>query len=258
MEKKILTLCIFIISSCGIINAQNWSKEDSLWLINILEGKSELKINEDIKKAIENGNLILPSWMKNDEGRPLDLEITRDLNNIGVPDSSNIYRTDPYSMPPAVFALYVLHMDKLDSILEARSLIITDAEKKLLTSLLPTGTLQAFVFTNFMHNSNNRNIVTFRNRGMEEMLFGPAVGSGIRISTDLNNLFSMMLSPSYRRKAYNRKHAAIYKDDSFFLREPSIKISERERRQLNNAISNHKTTLPVVKTSPIRRNGIDD
>ena len=90
--------------------AQEWSKEDSIWLQNIIEGKEVLKINEDVIKAIEDGRFITPSLFKKDKNLYIDL--IKDFEDIGTPDLTN--KIDPYSMPPAVFSLYVLKMPAID------------------------------------------------------------------------------------------------------------------------------------------------
>ena len=258
MKKKIFTLCITLIFSCGAACAQEWSREDSIWLINVLEGKYDLKINEDTKKAIEDGRLALPSWMKNDEGKVNNIDITSDFDNAGVPDSARIHSVNPYSMPPAVFAMYILYTDKMDSIYESRSIIITDREKEMLIALLPTGTVQAFSLSFYMHYGNNSNVITFANRGMGQMLFQSAIGPSVSATTDFNHLLSMVFSPSHRQKVHNRKHATAYKG---YYDEGAISpvgVTERERRQLRQAMRNAKPTVAVGRTSEIRRSGIDD
>jgi len=255
MTKKFFILCISIISSCGIISAQDWSKEDSIWLINVLEGQYDLKINEDTKKAIEDGRLIVPSWLKNDDGKINNIDIISDFDNVGAYDSARIHSVDPYTMPPAVYSLYVLYVDKMDSIFQSRSLIITDAEKDMLTALLPTGSIQAFSITYYMHN-NNGNAVTFANRGLPEMLFQSAIGPSIGFTTDFNHLLSMVFSPSYRQKEHNRKHATAYKGyyDEGAIR--AVSITERERKQMRQSLFNIKASS---KSSPgMKMNGIDD
>jgi len=232
MKKKFFTLCITLIFSCGAVCAQDWSKEDSLWLINVLEGKYDLKINEDTKKAIEDGRLVLPSWMKNDEGKVNDIEITSDFDNAGVYDSTRIHSVDPYSMPPAVYALYVLYMNKMDSIYEGRSIMLSAGEKDKLLESLPYSVRHKYYYTE--------------------------MGGGIG-GNDFNHLLSMVFSPSYRQKAHNSKHATAYKG---YYDEGAIKgavsITERERRQLRQSLRNAKPTVAVGRTSEIRRSGIDD
>jgi len=111
--------------------AQEWSKEDSIWLQNIMEGKEVLKINEDVIKAIEVGRLITPSLFKKDKNRYIDL--IKDFEDIGTPDLMN--KIDPYSMPPAVFSLYILKMPAIDKEFRFE---LTDKEKGQLKVPLPT------------------------------------------------------------------------------------------------------------------------
>ena len=231
MIKKILILCISIISSYGIINAQDWSKEDSIWLINVLEGKYDLRINEDTKKAIEDGKLIIPSWMKNDEGKINDIDILRDFDNAGAPDSARIHNVDPYSMPPAVYAMYVLYMEKMDSIFESRAMVLSTEDKDKLMEALPASARNRFYYTEY--------------------------GGGIG-GYDFNHLLSMIFNPSYRQKAHNRKHATAYKGyyDEGAIR--AVNITENERRQLRQSMQNARPTISVGRTSEFRRSGIDD
>jgi hypothetical protein len=206
--------------------AQEWSKEDSIWLQKVLEGKEELIINEATKKAIEEGRLIAPSRMKE-----TDLDLNKDFDNTGVPDDSRIRGIDPYSMPPAVFALYVLYMEKMDSIYQIKSLIITADERKMLESLLPTGTLQSFYF-------NTKGYM-------------PGFG---RVH-DFNHMLSMVFSSHYRQLYRNSKNATAYKNynDAGFTR--PFRITEHERKQLNKSVNSKR---PSIVVSHGRRGGIDD
>ena len=254
--KKIFIIFISIIVFSGNLFAQDWSREDSLWLINVLEGKYDLKINDDTKKAIEDGRLIVPSWMKNDDGKINDIEIISDFDNAGAYDSTRIHSIDPYSMPPAVYSLYILYIEKMDSIFESRSLIISDQEKKMLKDLMPTGTTHAFSFSYYM--SHNYPGVVFANRGLPQNLFQAAIGPSFSFTTDFNHLLSMVFSPSYRRKMHNRKHATAYKNYYDTDDVKTINLNERERRQLRQSLIDFKPSTPTVRTSPMRRNGIDD
>ena len=232
MVKKIFTLCISIISSCGFINAQEWSKEDSLWLINVLEGKEPLKINEDTKKAIEDGRLIIPSWLKNEDGLS-DIDMIKDFEH-DIHDSVKIQKIDPYSMPPAVYALYVLYMDKMDSIHESRSDMLSESDRKKLVEAMPP---------------NVRNRVYYNE-------FGGGFGGN-----DFMHILCMAFSSTYRNKARNKKNANAYKNyyDAGTLG-GSIKMTEGERRQMQQALRNInvKPGNMSVRTSEARRSGIDD
>ena len=234
MANKIFILCIFVISSYGIISAQEWSKEDSIWLINVLEGKFDLKVNDDTKKAIEDGRLIVPSWMKNDNGNPAGIEIISDFDEAGAYDSARVHSVDPYSMPPAVYAMYVLYMGKMDSIFESRAMVLSSEDKNKLMEALPLNARSRFYYNEY--------------------------GGGGIGGNDFNHLLSMVFSPTYRRIAHNRKHATAYKGyyDENAVKVPSITLNERELRQLRQSLKDIKPSSYPVRTSGIRRNGIDD
>ena len=228
--KKIFITFIFIIVYLGNSFAQEWSKADSVWLLNVLDGKVDLKINEDTKKAIEEGRLAVPSWMKDENGIIKNIEITKDFDDVGMLDSARINSIDPYSMPPAVFSLYVLYMDKLDSIYESGSILLSDRDKNDLLNSMPASARYRVYYNEY--------------------------GGGIG-GNDFNHMLSMVFSPAYRQKVKNRKNAEIYNGGLY--REPTIKMSERERRQLNKAANNVNVKVsPTVRTSEFRRNGIDD
>ena len=230
MSNRIFFFSFLVILSYNTINAQDWNREDSLWLLNVLDGKVDLKINEDTKKAIEDGRLIMPSWMKGDDGKIKNVEIIKDFDDAGLPDSASMQSIDPYSMPPAVYALYVLYIEKMDSIYESGSIMLSDSDRKTLLEAMPASARSKFYYSE--------------------------MGGGIG-GYDFNHLLSMVFSPSYRQKAKNRKNAAIYKGD-FYTGEPSIKMTERERKEMNQAIRNTKPSISTVRTSEFKRNGIDD
>ena len=132
----LMTLFVYFNSAM----AQEWSKEDSIWLQNVLEGKEVLILNEKTKKAIEEGSLSIPSLMKKNENR--QLEIIRDIDNMGRPDY--MYIIDPYSMPPAVFSLYIHQMIETDSsIYSTHRFKLTDKEKAQIK--IPITTLSSMI-----------------------------------------------------------------------------------------------------------------
>lgn len=224
-----MIFCFLAIAVNGWMSAQNWSKEDSVWLRSVIEGNGEIKINEDTKKAIEEGRLIVPPWMKNSENEVDKVDILKDFDNVGRPDSVRIQSVDPYSMPPAVFALYVLYMNKVDSINASMTCLLSAEEQESLASFLPPEA----------------------RRG----LYVSSTTGGIG-GMNFNHLLSMAFSPSYRRKAYNSKHAIAYKNyyDAGVI--PSKGLTERERRQIRQDLRNFKVSKEV--TIGMKRHGIDD
>lgn len=229
MVKKFFILCISIISSCGFISAQEWSREDSLWLMDVLEGRKDLKINEDTKKAIEDGRLIIPSWMNNEDDKD-GLNIITDFEQ-NVHDSVRINKIDPYSMPPAVYAMYVLYMEKMDSVYESRTCMLSESDRRKLEEAMPPSARNKFYYGE--------------------------VGGGIG-GNDFMHILCMAFSSTYRRKMHNQKHANAYKNYYDEGAIGTIKMTENERRQMRQALRTIKPSTVTIRTSETRRNGIDD
>jgi hypothetical protein len=233
--KYVILIIFLITSSLRIVNAQDWSREDSIWLKNYLEGKGELKLNEETLKAIEEGKLIIPSWMKDEKGNIE--ELVKDFEDVAVRDSASMDRIKPLSMPPMVFALYVLYVEKVDSINASQTIMLSEAEKEKLREAFPPGKVT-------VHAGN------------------PGIGSPAGIlggNLDFNHALSTIFSAQYRRLQYNKKHANAYK---FYYDEgaiqPSFKWTESEKRRLNRDIQNHRKVSFKIKTSSNTFNGIDD
>ena len=231
MKQKLSVLIFILFFFCTLISAQEWSKEDSIWLKNVLEGKEELIINDETKKAIEEGRLIMPSWMRNVEQNS-NLELLMDFENIGVPDDSlRIRNFDPLTMPPAVFALYVLYLDKMDSIFNINALMLTEEARKILETQIPTGSF-------YPHTSDYS--PGFSLRGM-----------------DFNHSLSMIFSAKYRQTSKLRQNATAYK--GYYnngIAPGKISFSEQERKQLNNIVNSKRPSVKV--TYGRRMNGVDD
>jgi len=226
MKEKALTVVIMLLMYSSL-SAQtlpkDWSREDSLWLLNVLEGKQELKINEETMKAIEAGRLIVPQWLKDQGG----IDIMKDLTAKNVPDSVRLSRINPYTMPPAVFAMYVLFMDKVDSVLNLSKELLSDEERANIATFVPP-------------NSRNR-------------LFVNELGGGVG-GLDFNHILSMIFSPAYRQKAQLVKHATAYKNYNGDGYEYTYRLTETEKRQINRAA--RKVKVDFIdhfgqKTNPI-------
>ena len=230
MKQKLTLSALFLFLSCMFIMGQEWTKEDSVWLKNVLEGKDTLKVNEETKKAIEEGRLIAPSWLRNMDS---ELELSKDFDNAGTPDSLRISNFDPYTMPPGVYALYVLYIEKMDSAYQVKSLIITDDERRNLEALLPTGVSSFYPYTSD---------------------YATGFTSG---GHDFNHALSMIFNAQYRRLVHNRKYFTSYKYyyDVGGAGNP-VRITERERKQLNQSANRIRPSISV--SSPNRRSGIDD
>jgi hypothetical protein len=229
MSKKILLFCLLTVIVNGWTSAQEWSREDSVWLKSVIEGNEDIKINENTRKAIEDGHLIVPSWMKNRENQVDKIDILKNFDNAGKLDSVRIQSIDPYTMPPAVFALYVLYMNKVDSINATMTCMLSAEEQEKIASHLPPEARRGF--------------------------FVSSTTGGIG-GMDFNYLLSMIFSPSYRRAVYNSKHANAYKNYYDAGAIPSGRLTEHERRQIRRDLRNFKISNDI--SVGIKSHGIDD
>ena len=135
MKLKLFASVITLLFYYDFAMAQEWSKEDSIWLQNILEGKEVLKLNEDVIKAIKDGQALPPFQMKK-EVNP-NLEIIKDFENIEAPDLDS--KIDLKSMPRGVFYLHIDKMVKMNPSTNTEfSFSLTDKELNQIKSSLPT------------------------------------------------------------------------------------------------------------------------
>ncbi|MDR1556626.1 MAG: DUF4858 domain-containing protein [Tannerellaceae bacterium] len=102
MVKRLLFLLVF----CTQYTYSQWTKEDSLWLQDVLSGRSELHLNPETWKAIESGTLINTEHNASRKGElnPFSLRsfITKDFSEYLRP-LENEKSINPFSIPPAVF-----------------------------------------------------------------------------------------------------------------------------------------------------------
>ena len=161
-----------------------------------------------------------------------EVQLSKDFDNTLIPDTLRIRRFDPYTIPPSVLTLYILYMDKLDSIYQVKSLVISDNEQKELEKLMPTGKQRFYPFTSDYH---------------------PGFVYG---GNDFNHALSMIFSAHYRQLMRNRKNATAFKSyyDAGTVR-PSI-FTQLEREQLNQSVNSIRQTVSI--SSPNRKSGIDD
>ena len=135
MKLKLFASVITLLFYYDFAMAQEWSKEDSIWLQNILEGKEVLKLNEDVIKAIKDGQALPPFQMKK-EVNP-NLEIIKDFENIEAPDLDS--KIDLKSMPRGVFYLHIDKMVNMNPSTNTEfSFSLTDKELNQIKSSLPT------------------------------------------------------------------------------------------------------------------------
>ena len=216
MSRIIILFFLFFIH-CTIGIAQEWTKEDAIWLQNVLEGKDTLKLNDETKKAIDTGRFITPSALQESK-KGFDLKPSKDFNFIETPDSLKIRRFDPYSLPPGVSALYVLYLDILDSAIQVKSIVFTESERKQFERLSPAG-LRIW----YPHTTN----------------YFP----GFTITTDYNHLLSMMFSPKYRQMVRFNKNLTAYKNYNFKEEPIKVRYSELQKKRINDSVNNIRSSI---------------
>lgn len=108
--KKPFWLGIIICLHTELLQAQNWSESDSIWLADLLAGKDTLHINPEFQKAIRNGTFInLEEPAGTMQMAPAPLPITRDFSAyLHGPDSAVSAKVALKDLPPAVFMRYGL------------------------------------------------------------------------------------------------------------------------------------------------------
>ena len=163
-------ICLWLFYASDI-KAQAWSKEDSVWLSNILSGKETLRLNDETMRAIREGQLLQPNSspsgkMKNSN---LPLPITRDFSEYIRPEKdTSHYRIALQDLPPSVFWLYGPNFDPLETMR----------------------------YSCFDRDKQAGQIVMPEINGL---------------SFNLAALLSYLFSPTYRQKVKNRKTATAYR-----------------------------------------------
>ncbi|MDR1344665.1 MAG: DUF4858 domain-containing protein [Tannerellaceae bacterium] len=113
MGKRILLLVVFCTQYAESVYSQ-WTREDSVWLQDVLSGKKELRLNKDVLKAIESGTLINTDGgnsLLNYEPNPSSLNslISKDFSEYLMP-LENGKAINSFNIPPSVFMLMDLNV----------------------------------------------------------------------------------------------------------------------------------------------------
>lgn len=180
-RKNLLWISLLICFHSELLHAQAWSKADSVWLTDALAGKDTIRLNPEFQRAIRNGSFLnLGEPLGKMQLAPSSLPITKDFaeymmpaDSLGIADST--WRND-----------------------DGNSL------QKLAWKDLPPAVLMRYGLDGRFA-SNDRYVVGF---GFPTSAAGKSA-TGIDLS--FNHVLSMAFSPTYRRIAYNRKHATAWK-----------------------------------------------
>lgn len=103
MKFLLLALLLCLLGSSS--HAQ-WTKQDSIWLQNVLAGKDTIKLNPEFQEAIRNGTLINTEAIPTGEQKmasPSSIPITKDFSNYVQKDNTNRRKVPLKDLPPGVF-----------------------------------------------------------------------------------------------------------------------------------------------------------
>lgn len=89
-----------------------WTKQDSIWLKNVLEEKDSLRLNPEFMKEMQKGLFLNPKQPAGEQQTaPRELPITKDFSEY-MPYSDNPNRKVPLNqLPPNVFWRHMLPLD---------------------------------------------------------------------------------------------------------------------------------------------------
>jgi hypothetical protein len=196
--KRILLMLAISVSSGELLFAQ-WTKEDSTWLGNVLSGKEELHLNQETLKAIRSGTLLnIGAPATKPFMSPSETPILRDFDLTSTTDSALFMRLpgelDPDAMEPYLYFKYFFMFAKLPPIKEKKVIPGFDLHGVNLRkgALSPTDPRAG---VNILNGSQG----------------GSSISAGAVVSGDFQAAITSILSPSYRRRLYNRKNANAWK-----------------------------------------------
>ena len=108
MRFSVMRWLIFIGLGCALgsmqVRAQQWTVRDSLWLQRVLSGQDTVRLDPDVKRAIERGELINAEPVGTPQLAPkVDPPITKDFSEY-IGTDQNPHRKVPLNkLPPQVF-----------------------------------------------------------------------------------------------------------------------------------------------------------
>lgn len=177
--------------------AQQWSREDSLWIEKVKSGKIKIELNPETKKAIEEGMLIGTEKPENKlKESPSQLPITREFTDI-LPEDVEIEQLDLSSLPPSVF----LRLDIPDSAKQKSFVYVAPTKDYLSMKIIRIGT-DGFYIT--AHTGDLNPIVK------DGQSRGGAMGA-VGYGFSMEDILRQLLMPSERAKKRNRKYATAWK-----------------------------------------------
>ena len=193
MDKRLWVLLLFCFQQTHALYAQQWTKEDSVWLNKVLSGKQELRLKPEVEKAIKEGNLLnmdKRSYINQMKSAPTQLPITKDFSSYVKPTG------EPYIRDTAT------HKINLDSITPSMYM------KYYGPKIVPQVELGSFS----LEGLENYEIPPKFYFTTDPLNKGGGSGSGGASKTfGAAEALEWIFSPAARAKARNRKHANAWK-----------------------------------------------
>jgi hypothetical protein len=189
------TLFIIVLTLQTNTALAQWSKEDSVWLQNVLSGKVKLELTPEAQKAIEEGTLIITGQPANPNlSAPSVLPIERSFSNIKPEDEDA--PIDFSKIPPSVFMQL-----NIDTTTVWESLVFTEYRAIPLEINVPLG-------------GGRYSIVSGTDVSYQIVKDGirsDMVSTGVGMSFSAEDILRYLFWPSERAKKRNRKHANAWR-----------------------------------------------
>ena len=111
-QIKLLYLLLLLLILNTWKGQAQWTKQDSIWVKNVLEGKDSLRLNPEFMKKMQEGLFLNPKQPAGEQQTaPRELPITKDFSEY-MPYSDNPNRKVPLNqLPPNVFWRHMLPLD---------------------------------------------------------------------------------------------------------------------------------------------------
>ena len=190
--------CLFFVvvfkSGMGIY-AQDWTKQDSLWLQRVLNGTEKIQLNEKTRKAIESGTFLHdPTITKQLKTSPIEMPIIKSFEGVTKPETRKINRMSPTELPASVYKLTIL--DPVDTIPHTRIFKI------------PDGSTATTFSDNTIKELKMLEAFTPKKATVDDKYSPP---SGAAFKSDFEDVLRSIFWPSHRAKKRNAKSANAWK-----------------------------------------------
>ena len=182
--RRYYCLFLMIVMKSGIvIYAQQWTKQDSIWLLRVLNGTEKIQLNEETRKAIESGTLIHdPTVAKQLIISPKEFPVIESFEGITTPEFNRKLHVE---LAPPVYRLYLLNHKYL----------------------LPDGRRATIINVATIDDLKMLDAVTARKATVDDP-FTIRSGGG---SFDFEDILRTIFWPSHRAKKRNAQHANAWK-----------------------------------------------